>query len=130
MAYVYCGAELDLFAAAENWKSYIRAAVRRYLGRVVLEVGAGNGNTTRALCRGEFERWVCLEPDAALADQLSSGSGRRSYPTAATFESARWLTSMSRINLIRFSIWTCSNTSRTTARSSSWRRVSSRGAGI
>ena len=80
MAYVYCGAELDLFAAAENWKSYVRAAVRRYLGRDVLEVGAGNGNTTRALCRGEFERWVCLEPDAALAGELSSASGRGELP--------------------------------------------------
>jgi trans-aconitate methyltransferase len=72
MPYVYCGAELDLFAAAENWKSYVRASVMRFLGRTVLEVGAGNGNTTRALCRGEFDRWVCLEPDAALADQLDS----------------------------------------------------------
>ncbi len=80
MAYVYCGAELDLFAAAENWKSYVRAAVRRYLGRAVLEVGAGNGNTTRALCRGKFERWVCLEPDAELAGQLSAASSRGELP--------------------------------------------------
>jgi SAM-dependent methyltransferase len=79
-SYVYCGAELDLFAAAENWKSYVRAAVQRYLGRDVLEVGAGNGNTTRALCQGEFERWVCLEPDATLAGQLSAASGRSELP--------------------------------------------------
>ena len=72
MSYVYCGAELDLFAAAEHWKAYVRAAVTPFLGRAVLEVGAGNGNTTRALCRGGFDRWVCLEPDAALADQLES----------------------------------------------------------
>ena len=74
MSYVYCGAELDLFAAAEHWKAYVRAAVKPYLGREVLEVGAGNGNTTRALCRGVFDRWVCLEPDRALADQLFSAS--------------------------------------------------------
>jgi SAM-dependent methyltransferase len=80
MAYVYCGTELDLFAAAKNWKSYVRATVRRYLGRDVLEVGAGNGNTTQALCQGEFDRWVCLEPDAALAGQLDAASGRCELP--------------------------------------------------
>ena len=82
MSYVYCGAELDLFAAAENWKSYVRASVTRFLGRTVLEVGAGNGNTTRAALvpRGEFDRWVCLEPDAALADQLDSAAGAGELP--------------------------------------------------
>jgi SAM-dependent methyltransferase len=80
MSYVYCGAELDLFAAAAYWKTYIRAAVTPFLGRTVLEVGAGNGNTTRALCRGGFDRWVCLEPDAALADQLDSAAGAGELP--------------------------------------------------
>jgi trans-aconitate methyltransferase len=80
MSYVYCGAELDLFASAENWKSYVRASVKSFLGRTVLEVGAGNGNTTRALCRGQFDRWVCLEPDAALADQLDSAAAAGELP--------------------------------------------------
>jgi SAM-dependent methyltransferase len=80
MSYVYCGAELGLFAVAENWKAYIRATVTPFLGRSVLEVGAGNGNTTRALCRGSFDRWVCLEPDTALADQLHSAAGAGELP--------------------------------------------------
>jgi SAM-dependent methyltransferase len=70
MSFVYVGTELDLFAAAVNWKAYVRRQVRPYLGRDVLEVGAGNGNTTRALCDGAFDRWLCLEPDASLADRL------------------------------------------------------------
>jgi SAM-dependent methyltransferase len=70
MSFVYVGAELDLFSAAVNWKSYVRRQVRPYLGRDVLEVGAGNGNTTRALCDGAFDSWLCLEPDALLADRL------------------------------------------------------------
>jgi SAM-dependent methyltransferase len=69
--YTYAGAELDLFAAALTWKSYLRRRVEPYLGRAVLEVGAGLGATTRVLCRGDQDRWVCLEPDADLAGRLA-----------------------------------------------------------
>jgi SAM-dependent methyltransferase len=70
MSFVYVGTELDLFAAAEQWKAYVRCQVRPYLGRKVLEVGAGHGGTTRVLCGEGHERWVCLEPDSSLADRL------------------------------------------------------------
>src|SRR5437763_1457253 len=70
MPYIYVGSELDLFAAAVNWKSYVRRQVSPYLGRDVLEVGAGHGGTTRVLCDGRADRWVCLEPDGSLADRL------------------------------------------------------------
>jgi SAM-dependent methyltransferase len=80
MSYVYCGTELDLFAAALHWKAYIRAAVKPYMGQSVLEVGAGNGNTTRALCHGAFQKWVCLEPDAALSGELSLAASRGELP--------------------------------------------------
>ena len=69
-AYHYVGDELDLFAAARRWKAYFRRRIAPYLGSEVLEVGAGLGGTTRALCRGTEDRWVCLEPDPRLADRL------------------------------------------------------------
>jgi SAM-dependent methyltransferase len=69
--YTYVGDELDLFAAATNWKSYLGRKLAPYLGRDVLEVGAGFGGTTRMLCRGEHAAWTCLEPDAALAGRLA-----------------------------------------------------------
>lgn len=69
--YTYIGSELELFQAATNWKSYFRSRLAPYLGREVLEVGAGLGGTTRLLCRGEQQRWVCLEPDAQLTDRLT-----------------------------------------------------------
>jgi SAM-dependent methyltransferase len=72
VTYTYVGSELDLFAAADTWKSYVRRQVEPYLGRKVLEVGAGHGGTTRVLCGGQAARWVCLEPDPALADRLSA----------------------------------------------------------
>jgi SAM-dependent methyltransferase len=80
MSYVYVGSELDLFAAAVNWKSYVRRQVRPYLGREVLEVGAGQGGTTRFLCDGQADRWICLEPDALLADRLVEAIGAGELP--------------------------------------------------
>jgi hypothetical protein len=70
-SFTYVGGELDLFAAATNWKAYFRSHLELYLGREVLEVGAGLGGTTRLLCRGRERRWVCLEPDAGLAERLA-----------------------------------------------------------
>jgi len=76
-AFAYCGSELELFARAHRWKAYLASQVEPYLGETVLEVGAGLGATTRALCRRPRRRWVCLEPDAALAarcgEALASG---------------------------------------------------------
>jgi 2-polyprenyl-3-methyl-5-hydroxy-6-metoxy-1,4-benzoquinol methylase len=80
MPYVYAGTELDLFATAVHWKSYVRRQVAPYLGRDVLEVGAGHGGTTRFLCDGRARRWVCLEPDAALADRLLAAIGAGDLP--------------------------------------------------
>jgi len=66
----YVGKELDLFALAENWKTYIKAAIGSYTTGAELEVGAGIGATTAALHRGNARIWVCLEPDLGLATRL------------------------------------------------------------
>lgn len=78
--YAYVGGELDLFAAAINWKAYFRSHLEPYLGTEVLEVGAGLGGTTRLLCHGRPRRWVCLEPDRALADRLRQSVGDGKLP--------------------------------------------------
>ena len=70
--YNYIGSELDIFAHAVNWKSYWSGLIRKYIKGDVLEVGAGNGNNTELLCSKKNSRWVCLEPDNELANQLSS----------------------------------------------------------
>lgn len=69
--FTYIGDELDLFSAAKNWKSYLRRQIQPYLGREVMEVGAGFGGTTKFLCNGDFDHWICLEPDAGLAERLA-----------------------------------------------------------
>jgi SAM-dependent methyltransferase len=70
----YSGQELELFAAAKNWKSYWASEVGPYLGTRILDVGAGIGSTARTLSSHKFERWVALEPDARLAGQMKEAA--------------------------------------------------------
>jgi 2-polyprenyl-3-methyl-5-hydroxy-6-metoxy-1,4-benzoquinol methylase len=77
-AFQYVGDELEVFAIADNWKSYLASQIRPFLGRDVLEVGAGIGATMRALCSNEQKTWTGVEPDAALAArarEISSPAG-------------------------------------------------------
>ena len=66
----YQGDELELFAMATNWKRYFQEKLAPFLGRRVLEVGAGLGAVTRTLLPDRFEEWTCLEPDQELASQI------------------------------------------------------------
>ena len=79
----YVGSELDLFAAAKNWKSYWSSRIRPYVTGDVLEVGAGIGSNTSVMSRGNSGRWVCMEPDAGLLatlkENVSRMGGGRSY---------------------------------------------------
>jgi SAM-dependent methyltransferase len=79
----YVGTELELFAAVRNWKSYWSAQIRPFVAGDVLEVGAGIGSNTSFLDSGTSGRWVCLEPDAQLAAQLTGklheAAGRRTH---------------------------------------------------
>lgn len=68
----YIGNELELFKHAHNWKAYYAKFLSKYLKGDVLEVGAGIGETTHTLCKGNFNSWVCLEPDSELTDIISA----------------------------------------------------------
>jgi len=80
----YEGGELDLFLAARNWKSYWSGRIRPQVGASVLEVGAGFGANTPYLFGASSRRWVCLEPDAALAAQIPVRL--KDHPWAAAVE--------------------------------------------
>ncbi|MGC1273112.1 MAG: class I SAM-dependent methyltransferase, partial [Planctomycetaceae bacterium] len=68
--YRYIGGELELFAAAENWKRYMADRLRPFIAGDVLEVGAGIGGTTRHLVNSSATSWTALEPDAGLVESL------------------------------------------------------------
>jgi hypothetical protein len=75
--YRYEGQELDVFSQASHWKDYFRSIIEPYIGRSVIEVGAGIGATTAVLCTGQQEGWVCLEPDEKfrqiIEEKINSG---------------------------------------------------------
>ncbi len=84
----YPGGELELFAEAVRWKSYLAAIIRPFLGPRVLEVGAGLGGTTAVLCRGGHEAWTCLEPDPELLREIESRIATGELPGCCRASSA------------------------------------------
>lgn len=70
-SFQYSGSELDLFSEAIQWRTYWSSQIRAYLGRQVLEVGAGIGSTTQHLCKEHQDSWLALEPDPDMAARLS-----------------------------------------------------------
>ncbi len=78
----YIGNELALFEHATRWKAYYGGRLRPYLRGRVLEVGAGIGGTTRALCDGRPTDWLCLEPDAGLVAQIAALLAQGALPAA------------------------------------------------
>lgn len=73
MQATYNGSELEKFALARNWKRYVSALLGPYIGGRVLEIGAGIGETTRALWNDRVTAWTCLEPDPRLAARITDG---------------------------------------------------------
>ena len=76
----YIGSELEIFQHATNWKKYYGDLIRPYFGKEVLEVGAGIGATTQTLCDGNFERWVCLEPDGQMTAEIDAKIAKGELP--------------------------------------------------
>ena len=76
----YVGNELEIFHQATVWKKYYGNHLADFLGQEVLEVGAGIGGTTKSLCSQKQTRWVCLEPDKILADQITKSIESQELP--------------------------------------------------
>ena len=75
MELAYQGAELESFAHARHWKAYVRKALHPHLVGDVVELGAGIGETTRALRPGSRARsWTCVEPDPAMARKIEAAA--------------------------------------------------------
>ena len=65
----YVGSELELFSKARNWKAYWSSHIRPFIGKQVLDVGAGIGTNLDQLW-SDGAQWTCLEPDPNLVADL------------------------------------------------------------
>ena len=66
----YIGNELELFAAAKNWKQYAAGLIKPFIKGDVLEAGAGIGSNTTLFFTDVVTSWVLLEPDKKFAAVL------------------------------------------------------------
>lgn len=76
----YIGNELELFQHATHWKNYYGSFIKPFLKGKVLEIGAGIGGTALSLCDGTQEKWICLEPDAKLLDEVIEKINSKKLP--------------------------------------------------
>ena len=68
----YSGEELQVFQRAVKWKAYWASMIIPYMGKRILEVGAGIGSTALALKNVPCDCWVSLEPDSLLCEKISN----------------------------------------------------------
>jgi hypothetical protein len=66
----YIGNELEIFEQAYNWKKYYSSFIIPFLGQNVAEIGAGLAGTTKVLCDGTQQSWLCVEPDPELVKAI------------------------------------------------------------
>jgi SAM-dependent methyltransferase len=66
----YIGSELELFAHAAHWKTYLAKTLAKHVRGDVAEVGAGLGAFTKLFLTAPFRSWCCIEPDPALLAKL------------------------------------------------------------
>jgi glycosyltransferase involved in cell wall biosynthesis len=67
---------LDAFAGAPNFNRWMADTIRPYIGRNVLEIGAGMGNLTRQLLPGR-KRYVATDIDHEHLERLSNRLSHR-----------------------------------------------------
>jgi len=80
--YQYIGNELELFAAATNWKKYVTKLVRPYISGSVLEAGAGIGTNTLYFINDSTTHWLLLEPDDQFSYTLTELVKEKKMPAA------------------------------------------------
>jgi len=76
----YIGSELELFAAATNWKAYFSSALAPFIGERVLEIGAGIGSNIPFLHTPTVRQWTSVEPDPDLARRIAERITRGELP--------------------------------------------------
>jgi glycosyltransferase involved in cell wall biosynthesis len=79
---------LDAFSSAPNFNRWMADTIKPYLGKHVLEIGAGIGNLSRILMSGR-KRYVATDLDAEHLERLRSRLAGRPHLETAILDAAR-----------------------------------------
>ncbi len=72
----YAGKDLEAMSFAVNYHRWILSIFEPYLGKRVVEVGAGTGSFSELLLEQRLESLALVEPSTAMYQQLCSPHGR------------------------------------------------------
>jgi SAM-dependent methyltransferase len=75
MSVVYNGRDLEAMSFAVNYHSWMLDEFRPFLGRRIIEVGAGTGGFSRLLLPLDREKLILIEPSKMIEDLRSNLSG-------------------------------------------------------
>ncbi len=78
---------LDAFANAPNFNRWMADTIQPYIGRNVLEIGAGMGNLTRLLLAGR-KRYVATDIDCEHLERLRNRLSQRPHLETAVLDAA------------------------------------------
>jgi glycosyltransferase involved in cell wall biosynthesis len=79
---------LDAFASAPNFNRWMAETIKPYIGKSVLEIGAGMGNLTRLLLRGR-KRYIATDLDREHLERLRNRLSQRPNLETAELDAAR-----------------------------------------
>jgi len=79
---------LDAFSSAPNFNRWMADTIRPYIGKYVLEIGAGIGNLSRILMGGR-KRYVATDLDAEHLERLRARLSTRPHLETAILDAAR-----------------------------------------
>jgi SAM-dependent methyltransferase len=78
----YFGRDLEAMSFASNYYRWMLSLFQKYIGRNILEVGAGSGNFSEFLLESKPQQLVCLEPSENMYPLLAERIGHHSNAQA------------------------------------------------
>ncbi len=103
----YLGDDLEAMSAADRYSREIVRTFSPYLGKQVVEVGAGIGNISAILLEEGLQRLLCIEPDermhARLAERLGpheTALARRGFLSSVAAREAAGADSVVSVNVL------------------------------
>jgi len=70
----YIGSELELFKDAKNWKDYWFSIIDPYIGKRILDVGAGIGATAKMFQKKNIDHYLAIDTDQSNIEAIKDSN--------------------------------------------------------